>query len=367
MELTIDKKSLTDALTIAMPFVSGKQPVEIFKYCKCTTKGNRIKIEANNSNGGVIRYLNLISCDEDISFLLNCMDISKYLNKLSDTDLKIIVTDDVVTIKHRKGKATFAAPSVEDYPEMQTSDETSSVEIEIPSVFIASAVTVGKNFVSTEELRPQMKAIFAYVKDGKFGFCATDTLALVCDEYPIDIDVDCSFLIMPHVFPVVSTMRKISPVVKITIDEYHVIYRFDNTIVKSTVVKGKYPDFKRVIPQTHIACGNVDVEDLVDTVGRMVISADDMQCIKMSFDGMFLEVSMNNLTDVRTASERIACAYNGNPMSFGVNASMLLRSLRTLNAGDVRIELSGEGHPVLLKTDDAPNRTTLIMPMQLQN
>lgn len=367
MELIIDRNSLVGALTLAMPFASAKSPIALAKFCKCTTKGNRMKIESYDSQGGIVRYLDLDDCNEDVSFLMNVADVNKLVGKIRVASIKLIVEGDTVTIKHNKGNADFTVPAVEEYPAFQTSGED-VVTLTIPTSVLREAVNVGKNFISNNNLRPQLCAIYANATEGFFEFCATDTRCLVYNKFAVDgNDVSGSFYIMPSIFSAIVDGCKMSDTVAITFNANHVTYKFGPLTVMSCQAKGNFPPFERVIPKTHTYTCNVDSNEMLESLGRVSMFCDEQSCVKAVFNMIGIELYANNLTEGNTSTEHIG--HNGcdGELNVGLNSEVLTKCLKAYGGGEMEIKMNTASSPIVFKHDSIPNMTVLMMPMVLQD
>lgn len=354
-------------MALAMPYATAKSPVAILKYAKCTTKGNRIKIESNDATAGVVRYLSLDICDGgDGSFLIDVADVLKFISRLDDESVYIKVDGESMTIRHAKGSADFSVPSPDEYPSFAITEDERT-EFIVSSAVLADFVNTGKGFVSTESLRPQMCAIYAYAGNGVFGYCASDTHVLINDEHdmPEATGDKSGFLIMPNVFAAILGSKKDSELCVISFNGRHVQYRFGNTIIQSTMANGNYPQFRRVIPQSYeIECG-AEKNDIIKSVERVSMFCEESQCMKMAFDNMLLTMTANNLTKGKQSSESIA--HNGctKPVTIGMNAVNVLKCVKAMPAGEVLMRMTDESRPMMFKTSQRPNLTIIAMPMTI--
>lgn len=365
MKLKVNRKIFADTLQLALPFAVRKTPIAILKYGKATVKGQRIKIEANDGEGGIIRYLDLLENDEDGSFLFNVADMAKLIGKLKDEAITITVEDETISVKHAKGNASLSGPSEDIYPSLILPD-TDKTEIEVPAATLNEYVSVGMKFVATEPLRPMLTGVYIYAKEGKFGFCATDTHCLVHDECDIpNNEANTHFLAMPNVYGAITAGSHESDLVKITITGKHVQYRFGNLIVQSTQAKGNYPDFHRVIPKdSRINC-LVDKDELLDSLVRIALFCNSTRCAKMDFTMLDMTVSADNLEDAKKSIETVAHKECNGELTIGVNTDMLIQLIKACPEDNIRFEMSESSRPIVIKQDGKTNMTLLVMPMQL--
>ena len=369
MKLTVDCKMLAQAIGEVAPFSPSKPTIDILKYAKVTTKYNRMKIEANDANKTLIKYIDVMECDEDGQFLVEIAEVNKFFAKLKSNTVDIVVDNNNVTIRHPKGEATFATANADEYPSFRISEEQST-SVEIPAAKICEFVKIGKGFVASDTTRPQMTAIYAYVKDGMFGFCATDTHRLITDHTDVMFapDMDINWYIDPTIFATLIKMCAATEGnVTVKVYEGHVSYKIGDTIIHTTQIKGRYPNFQRVIPSTWgIECG-CDRDELLESVNRSAMFCAASNCMKLKYSRMDIVVTVDNIDFMRKTTETLTHNGCNGEIEIGMSADNLQACLSVCNAGEVLMRMTDANKPMLFVQSESPNRTILAMPMALIN
>ncbi|MBD5381926.1 DNA polymerase III subunit beta [Clavibacter sp.] len=366
MKITIDRKVFAQALSEVLPFAPAKAPIEILKNAKITTKGNRMKLEANDTHTSITKYIDVIECDEESSFLINVADLNAFVSKIKGNTIEIIVSENTLSLKHEKGKAEFQTAPSEEYPPMKEMGD--STKVEIPVYMLLSAVSNGRGFVMSDNLRPQMCAIYAYLEHGdKFGYCATDTYKLIHGWFDLDgIEVPViHWLIMPTVFRAIINAGKGIDVVEIQISDTKVSYRFGNTIIRTIQATGNFPNFKRVIPQSWKMECVVEKQDLIDSLGRVSLFCDASECVKFDINQMDMTLSVDNLEYMKKSIENLSHGgCNGN-IVIGANVNHVTTSASVIPDGEILMRMDDASRPILFATKDNDKLQVIVMPMQL--
>lgn len=369
MKLTADLKTFAQAIAGITPFSPAKPAIQILKYAKVTTKGNNIKVEANDTCNAMIKYIPVLECDEDGQFLIDISDVNKFLSKVKGSTIEITADSTNVTIKHSKGEASFATEDATEYPSFKMDKEETDT-LSVPAKVLCDFIKSGKGFCSTEQIRPQMTAIYAYVKNGVFGFCATDTHRLVADRTEVMFDpaIDAHWYIVPAVFaPLLKAFSPMDGDITVEVSEGHVSYKMRDTIIRTTQIKGKYPSFERVIPKTwNLEC-SCDRDEFLESVTRIAMFCDASNCIKLDISRMDMFLSVDNLSFMKKSTEFVTHNGCNGDITIGMSADNLQQCLSACNSGEVLIRMSDASHPVLFIQKDAPNRVILAMMMTLTN
>lgn len=365
MKITVDRKSFSDTLGEVMPFINKKTPIEILKYAKITTKGNRLKIEANDQQCGIVKYIELPESEQDGSFLIPMEDTAKLFSKLDGETVEMTVEDESLVIRHTKGVAKLPTAPEKEFPSFKMKENEEETEISVPTDALKDFINKGKNFVSQEQIRPIMTAMYAYLKDGQFGFCASDTHVLItgCIDFPSEKET--SFFIMPGAFSSLAKACSQGDICHIKFNPAQVQYRIGNTIIQTLQVKGNYPNFNRVIPQDNtIECG-VDKNDLIKSLQRVcMFCSESSMCVKFAFSRMDLTVSADNLDFGKNSTESVAHNGCNSELTIGLQGEFFQKCLGVFDNGEVMLKMSDPSRPVLLGQQGS-NLRVIQMPMQI--
>lgn len=366
MKIKVDKKTLAQALAEVAPFAPSKPTIMVLKNAKFTTKDSRMKIEANDSENSMVKYIHLNGCDCDGSFLMDVAELSKFTAKLPDGGLTIDINDGVFRLTHAKGSAEFTALSADEYP-VSNMPEKETTEITIPASMLGEAISKAKGYVSTETLRPIMCAIYAYVKNGSFGYCATDTHKLIHGHQTYDLPdaTDVHWLIMPTAFTPILNLCKTNDTVTVKITDTHASYRIGSNIIQTVLAKGNFPNFERVIPKDWTMECAVDKLSMIDALSRLSMFCDASECVKMNVSPMDMTLTVDNLDYGKKSTENIAHNGCNGDIAIGMNVGNIMECIRTFDNGDVLMRMTDPARPVVFAQADNEGVISMAMPMTI--
>lgn len=369
MEIRIDRRTFAQALAEVAPFAPAKAPIAILKYAKVTTKGNRMKIEANDTQCSMVKYIEVMECDQDGTFLVEIAELNRFIAKTKGETIELSVNGGNVIVRHSKGTAEFQTEDVSNFPSFNMPQEVAT-EITLDSDILADAVTKGKGFIMNDSLKPHLCAIYAYVKDGEFGYCATDTRKLIHGHKVCEIpnrETDVHFLIMPPVFPAIVSACKFADIAKVQITDSHVQYTIGGVRIQTVQAKGNFPNFKRVIPQTWAMELAVDKSDLSDALARLSMFCDASGCVKMDVSRMDITLSADNIESMKKSTENLA--HNGcdGEIQIGVNVENAISSANVFGGGEILMRMTDASRPILFAQQDNDALQVICMPMSLVN
>lgn len=368
MKIKIDRKVFAQALAEVAPFAPSKAPIAILKNAKITTKGNRMKIEANDTQCSMVKYIEVVECDADGSFLIDIADLNKFIAKTKGDIIELGVDGGTVTVRHSKGSAEFATENPDEFPVFRM-PQTEAKELTVNADLISEAVRNGRNFVANGPIRPILCPIYAYTEGNGFGYCATNMHMLIHGVYahtePFAEDI--SFFIMPPVFSALVNACKGAETVRMHITNSHVQYTVGNVRIQTVQAKGNFPDFKRVIPATwNMECA-VDKADLTDALGRVALFCDSSECVKIDVSRMDMTLSVDNLDYMKSSKEIVTHSGCDGEIKIGVNVGFMQDCVGVFGQGEVLLRMTDAARPILFAQRDNPHLQVITMPLQLVN
>lgn len=365
MQITISRKVLADALSELAPLAGKKQALMILSNVKCVVKGIRMRMQASDGTMTIRKYVELVSSETDGEFITDCASLNNFIGKVKDDFLTITYEDNTLTVKHGKGKAKFPAQSADDFPEIKVDED--AIEFKVPASSLGSLINIAKKFVSNESLRPIMNVVHAKLENDKLTVSASDTHVLFTDSALTPFTTECiGFNIEQYALSLIVNLCKKNEGVEVRKSEQKVQYRIGDTSIFTLSTLGNYPNVTRVIPQTFNIEINANKQDILDSLNRVIMLADQSKVIRLSVTPMTLDISVDNLDTMRSAKESVGCTSNGE-IVFGVNAAYFINCLNACESQEVVIQLSDSARPVVIKDKENPERTILCMPMQLNN
>lgn len=225
--------------------------------------------------------------------------------------------------------------------------------------------------VGSDDLRPQMKGVYMDFTncDGKVVFVATDTHKLAkCEKALTEpINGEPSSCILPtSAVNIVRSLFAKEPTLQMRLSDKHA--EFENTSAKfSTVlIKGRFPDYKRVIPQNPSHVVKADRAGLREAINRVYGFAGVNNMIALRFGSGVVDIDAKDAENMQNASEQVVCESDAN-ITIGFSAEYLMAILNSLTAEQVKIGLFDASRPAVFSNadDESASEIGLLMPMNL--
>lgn len=289
-------------------------------------------------------------------------DILKALNR--NTDIALEQNQQQLTLKAGKGRYKLQMLSPDDFPVMHTESVVSCFSIKQDK--LRSLLLQVQYAMAKEDIRFYLKGVLIQVQGNQLNLVSTDGHRLACTQVDIDADLPANEIIVPSktVLELIKILSFPDEFVTVDLMDHQVRFTTKDAVIISKIMDGKYPDYKRVIPQDHKNIFQLSRTAFLEAIERVSVFADEKHnSIRLDIHpGEMIIRSISK--DQETAEETIEIAYQGDTLEIGFNFRYLTDVLRTLHSEDVRMACGNSGQSVLMTVPDDEHFKYVIMPMK---
>lgn len=248
------------------------------------------------------------------------------------------------------GNSSLPYFSADDYPDIR-----GSIEGEMSAVFPAQVLCQGISSTiyatADDEMRPAMSGIFFDMDTDSTTFVASDSHKLICyTTKEAKVSEKSSFILHKKPAGVLKSMiDKVEGDVNMEYDATTVVFRFDSTVMICRLIVGKFPDYRRVIPQNNSNVLKIDRSRLLDTVRRVAVCANKASNhIKFDLRHDQVEITAQDLGFALAAYEKLSCEYDGEDLGIGFKSSFLIDILGNMNCTNLVMKFSDSYRAALI-------------------
>jgi DNA polymerase-3 subunit beta len=264
----------------------------------------------------------------------------------------------------------FSLPveSADEYPVTQTVSD-SATEIVIESAVLAENINRSLFATAQDELRPVMNGIYFDLTPECLAIVASDGHKLVRNKIlNIHSDQPASFILPKKPASLLKTLlSKDGEDVIIRFDERNALIDYTDGEITCRLIEGRYPNYNSVIPQSNPNQLTVDRQGLLAALRRVQpFSSDSSNLIRFHVEGGTLQLDAEDYDFSKTATERMACQYEGQPMSIGFKGSSFIEILGNFDCPEVLIQLADPSRAgLVLPTEQSENQDVLMLMMPM--
>ena len=367
MNFKISSTTICNRLQTLNKVINSKNSLTILDSILFELQDNILKMTASDGDITLVSTLEVNSAEGSGKFALNATQIINGLKEISDQPVKITINDQdfKVIIKYQNGKCEFNGQSGEDYPIMKgVSEGAQTVKIENNALFNG----INKSLFATadDELRPVMNGIYFDLTPEYLAVVASDGHKLVRNKIlTIHSDQPAAFILPKKPASLLKNLLgKDGGDVTIRFDERNAQISYGDGELICRLIEGRYPNYNSVIPQNNPNQLTVDRLGLQAALRRVQPFANDSSnLIRFHVEGGTLQLDAEDYDFSKTATERIACSYNGQPMSIGFKGSSFIDILGNFDCQEVNILLADSSRAGLVLPSEQPENQDVLMLM----
>lgn len=365
MELTVTQENLSRALSNVGRVASSKTQLPILSNILLRTDGNRLLVAATNLEIAATQYIGAkIAAPGAITIPARL--VSEFVSNLPKGNVQLTVKNDHLHITAGGYNSTINGIIADDFPELPTIDEKTSIKYSIKTDDFKQAITQTILTASSDSTRPVLTGIYWHTFEGHLYLAATDGYRLA-EKRLVETTSDVAAIIpAPTLQEVLRTISDDIDEVELLFDETQVRFRAGEAEITSRLIDGNFPDYRQLIPPTSETNITIDKSEFVritkvaglfarESGGSVTITADaEKKTLAIhSIASQLGENTSESAAEVDTAGQ------------VTLNSRYLSEALAVIDGGTVIFRFSGKLAPcVLTAKDDATQYKHIIMPLK---
>ena len=364
MEISFNRKSFIAAFGIGSMMAGKSKLAPALNNAKIVVKQNECMVSSYDGETAIRKRFDIIHSDEDVKFCVNPKDLMNILRSIKDETVTLELSESSLMIRHQKGELSIPIESADDFPQPQL--EEGGKEFVLGSESLFTMLNEAKLFRAADALRPVMMGIQLYIGKGTFGVFASDMRFLYNYEEKHECTDDLSSVIFPpgSIDPILNIVNSTEHV-RVVIQSRNVQVISDDSAVVSRIIDGKYPNARAIIPTISNVEAVVDKEELSESVKRASLTSSSVSnIIKMSVEGMSMNIMSEDIDLSKKGVENIMCKSNGN-ITIGVNYNNVMNAISVLGE-EIHINFIDPSRAMVWKDSNHERKLVLIMPIVLQ-
>src|SRR5258705_4549486 len=315
MDFVTTKENLLRELEVMQGIVEKKSTIPILSNIIIDAQKDRLELLATDLEVGI-----RTTCEAKVakpgSLALSARRLFDIVRYLPDAEVRLRSEEgNWAQITCQKARFRIVGLSRDDFPAMPEFDFAKGIPIE--RALLLDMISKVLFAITTDETRYQINGTLMILHKRNLTMVATDghRLAYVGGRLEEGASEERIEVIVPRkAFQELSRMGEGESEVLFVQKDNHVFFRVGKTLMSSTIVPGKFPDFEKVIPEGNDKLIKMDSAAFADVVRRVaLLSSERSRAIKIALGKGSLEISSNN-PEVGEAAESIDVDYAGGPL-----------------------------------------------------
>lgn len=371
MKFTVQGKEFLNQLNASAKVLNSKNTIGILDNFLIKLSDNQLSITASDSENVMTSTIETFDTEGSGSFCVPAKRLIEMIKEIANQPIEFAVSENyLVNVKYQNGNFSFMGVDPSPYP-VPAKLEEGAGSISIPAAVIKAGLGKTMFAVSTDTVRPVMTGIFWDFFPDKIIFVSSDTHKLVrYENTTFAPGQDLSFVLHSKTAGVVnSLLTDDSDLVEVKLDSKSAIFKFDSYELNCRFLKGKFPQYDRVIPTDNPYEIVVDRQTLISAVRRVgIFASKSSMLVRFGVDANGIKLSTQDLDYSLQASEQVLCDYNGAPLSIGFRTDYTTEVLSNLDDDTVVIKVSDSARPALFvpqQEKEGEKVVMLQMPVQV--
>ena len=297
--------------------------------------------------------------------------------------LRSMPDDGPVTISHHARKISLAAGksrftlqtlSADSYP-TATLVEVGLVQFSLPQAMLKHLLNQVFYAMAQQDIRFYLNGLLVVVDGQTITVVATDAHRLAVatsTSESLATDQIHSEVIIPRkaVMELQRLLADTDELVSIEVAVNQARFRFTDDKsasieIVTKLVEGKFPDWRRVIPQNHQRQVSIGRDAFTRALNRVaILTGEKFRAVQFKLCAGSLQIQAQN-SDQEEATDELEVDYNGEELEVGFNVSYLLDCLSNLKCEQVVLHFGESGSSALLTVPGMDGFQYVVMPVRI--
>lgn len=365
MELSVTQENLAKALSGAGRVASSKAGLPILSNILLRTDSNRLLVAATNLEVASTYYVGAKIITPG-AITIPARLVSEFVSSLPKGPVELKVDGDHLTITSGGYTSVINGVIADEFPELPTIDETSSIQYSVNVADFKQAVSQTIITSSNDSTRPVLTGVYWHSFEGHLYLAATDGYRL-SERRLVGTKSDVAAIIpTTSLQEVLRTISDDVSEIEMLFDETQVRFRVGEAEITSRLIDGNFPPYRELIPatsETELTLATSEFMRITKIAG--LFARDSGGSVTLTANKEKGTLSIHSIASElgENTSETQADVTSDGQVT--LNSRYLTEALSAVDGDTVTFRFSGKLAPCVLtaKADDV-NYKHIIMPLK---
>ncbi len=365
MELTVTQENLNRALSAVGRVASTKTQLPILSNILLRTDGNRLLVAATNLEIASTQYIGA-KIVKPGAITIPARLMSEFVSSLPKESITLKVINENLHIECGKYTSTINGYIADDFPELPTINESSSIQYSIKIEDFKHAVSQTIINTSNDSTRPVLTGVYWNSFEGQLYLAATDGYRL-SERRLVITKSDVSAIIPTQTLSeVLRNITDESDEIDILFDETQVRFRINDAEIISRLIDGNFPNYRQLVPtssETTVIINKNDFIRITKIAG--LFARESGGSVTLTADKEKNSLSVQSIASQFGENKSDADAKVSNDGNITLNSRYLSEALSVIDGDEVEFSFSGKIAPCIIKsTKPETDYYHIIMPLK---
>jgi len=365
MELTVTQENLSRALSAVGRVASTKTQLPILGNILLRTDSNRLLVAATNLEIATTQYIGA-KVVKPGAITIPARLVSEFISNLPKESIELKVVNNNLHITSGSYNSIINGVIADDFPELPTINEASSIQYSIKTEDFKQAVAQTIITASSDSTRPVLTGVYWHSFEGQLFLAATDGYRLSERKLVATKSEVAAIIPVQTLQEVLRTIVDDDSEVDILFDEVQVRFRINDAEIISRLIDGNFPDYRQLIPKKNDTIVTLDKSEFVRIVKiASLFARDSGGSITLTADSETKKLQIHSIaSELGENTSEIGAQVDGEGQ-ITLNPRYLTDALSVIEGHTVEFGSSGKLAPTVIRSvDTEDNYYHIIMPLK---
>ncbi len=282
-----------------------------------------------------------------------------------DSVITFVLEGDRVQVRSGRSRFSLSTLPASDFPNIE--DWQSEVEISLSQAELRGLIEKTQFSMANQDVRYYLNGMLFEIDGTTLRSVATDGHRMAVSQTQLGADFAQQQIIVPRkgVLELVKLMDAPEQPVTLQIGSSNLRAEVNNFVFTSKLVDGRFPDYRRVMPQNTTKTLETGCDELRSAFSRAaILSNEKFRGVRVNLADTEMRITANN-PEQEDAEEMLDVSFDGEPIEIGFNVSYVLDVLNTVRCEKVRVSMSDANASALIENADDDSAMYVVMPIRL--
>lgn len=352
MQFTVSSKALCAVVANVGRVISPKNAIASLNNFLFSLEGETLTITGSDIDNSLSGNITVTNPWGEGKFLVDARRLTSLLKELAEQPITFHINEDnmEIAVESASGRYLMIGVTAEQYPTFKKQEDAEGETKE----FLCGGETILKGIdstafaVGTDDFHAPMMGIFFDIKEDGITFVATDTRKLVkFSTSQVQPGIVASCILHPKCANIIKSIVSKDDTLTIEIAANIGILSTESYKFIFSFIKGRFPDYNRVIPQNNPYAMTINRKELINALRRVNVFVDPgMNLVKARLTNDSIELKSADPSMQTQGNEKLSCQYDAEEMIIGLSSAYLIEIHNIIRSDEVVWHLADQSRPV---------------------
>ncbi|NOI31766.1 DNA polymerase III subunit beta [Vibrio coralliilyticus] len=366
MKFSIERNHLLKPLQQVSGALGGRPTLPILGNLLLKVEDNMLSMTATDLE---VELISRVALEGDFEAGSVTVPSRKFLDICrglpDDSVITFVLEGDRVQVRSGRSRFSLSTLPANDFPNIE--DWQSEVEVSLTQGELRGLIEKTQFSMANQDVRYYLNGMLFEIDGITLRSVATDGHRMAVSQVQLDADFAQQQIIVPRkgVLELVKLLDAPEQPVTLQIGSSNVRAEVNNFVFTSKLVDGRFPDYRRVMPQTTTKTLEAECDELRQAFSRAaILSNEKFRGVRVNLADTEMRITANN-PEQEEAEEMLDVSFEGDPIEIGFNVSYVLDVLNTLRCEKVRVSMSDANASAMIENVDDDGAMYVVMPIRL--